>query len=449
MIKKQNKIKITNAWLCQVKDKSVIPIFADVVIVDGKIKEILQQDFSEFISEKKISDEKSIDAGGRVVTIPNVNFHDHFYSRLAKGLNVTGDTSNFYSILKNLWWKLDLALDLEMVNASAQMAAAESIRKGVTYIFDHHASPSFTRGSLETIAKVLKEFDLRGVLCFEVSNRNGSELTRQALEENETFFKEFQTEGIKALYGLHASFTLEDETLKSVSKFIDEFKCGIHIHLCEDKADKELSLKNYKKNPAQRLVDHGLLNEKSILVHGIHLDENDYNLISEFKSAIVYNPDSNLNNSVGIPNYELVPKSIPILCGTDGMHADPVNSFKKLFLLHRHQGNSYAKSFDWIKKIYFDQINFVQRFFPDFTTLQIGDRADFVIWDYVPPAPFYSENFFGHWIYGITERSIHSVMQKGKFLMRDFEIQEIDEVTLNKEIYKQGQRFAEKFQNLS
>jgi len=168
MIKKQNKIKITNAWLCQVKDKSVIPIFADVVIVDGKIKEILQQDFSEFISEKKISDEKSIDAGGRVVTIPNVNFHDHFYSRLAKGLNVTGDTSNFYSILKNLWWKLDLALDLEMVNASAQMAAAESIRKGVTYIFDHHASPSFTRGSLETIAKVLKEFDLRGVLCFEV-----------------------------------------------------------------------------------------------------------------------------------------------------------------------------------------------------------------------------------------------------------------------------------------
>lgn len=449
MNREKNYTKITNAWLCQIKDKSVIPVFADVVIVDGKINEILHQAFSEFISGKRISDAKSYDAAGRVITIPNVNFHDHFYSRLAKGLNITGDTSNFYNILRNLWWKLDLALDLEMVNASAEMAAAESIRKGVTYIFDHHASPNFTRGSLETIAKVLEDFGLRGVLCFETSDRNGSELTRQALEENETFFKECQTEDIKALYGLHASFTLEDETLKAVSKFVDEFNCGIHIHLCEDNADKELSLKNYKMNPAKRLVDHGLLNEKSILVHGIHLDENDYNLISEFKSAIVYNPDSNLNNSVGIPNYELVPKSIPILCGTDGMHADPVSSLKKLFLLHRHQGNSYEKSFNWISKIYLDQIDFVKRFFSDFTSLRVGDRADLIIWDYVPPAPFYSENFFGHWIYGITERSIHSVVQRGKFLMKDFEIQGIDEAKLNKEIYAQGKRLSEKFMNLA
>lgn len=449
MSKVKDEIRITNAWLCQIEDNSVKPAFADVTIDKGKIKDVIKKDFEHYTAEKRISDLNIFDAAGRVVTIPNVNFHDHFYSRLAKGLNVTGDTSNFYSILKNLWWKLDLALDLEMVTASSQMAAAESIRKGVTYIFDHHVSPSFTHGSLKTIAKILEDFSLRGVLCFETSDRNGSDLSWQALEENETFFKEFQTEDIKALYGLHASFTLEDKTLKSISKFIEEFKCGIHIHLCEDKADNELSLTNYKKQPVQRLVDNRLLNDKSILAHGIHLDENDYNLISEFKSAIVYNPDSNLNNSVGIPNYELVPKSIPILCGTDGMHADPVSSSKKLFLLHRHQGNSYEKSFNWISKIYFDQIDFVKRLFPDFTSLRVGDRADLIIWDYVPPSPFHSANFFGHWIYGITERSIHSVVQKGKFLMKDFEIQGIDEATLNREIYKQGKRLAEKFMNLA
>ncbi len=445
----QKELKITNAWLCQIKNNSVVPTFADVVIQDEKIKEILQKDFSEFVFWEKISDENSFDAGGRVVTIPNINFHDHFYSRLAKGLDVKGQTNNFHNILKNLWWKLDLALDLEMVKASARMASLESIRNGVTYIFDHHVSPNYTLGSLQTIANILNGFNLRGVLCFETSDRNGSELTSKALEENETFTKEFQSENIKALFGMHASFTLEDETLKTVSKFVNEFNCGIHIHLCEDEADNELSLKKYKKKPVQRLVDYSLLNEKSILAHGIHLEKNDYELITKFGSAIVYNPDSNLNNSVGLPDYKSVPKSIPILSGTDGMHADPTSSFKKLFLLHRHQGNEFRESFGWIVKIYFDQINFVKRFFPDFTSLQKGNRADLVIWDYVPPAPMNDQNFFGHWIYGITERSIHSVVQNGKFLMQNFQIQRSDEDALNKEIYEQGKRLSEKFMNLS
>ncbi len=97
-----------------------------------------------------------INAGGRVVTIPMINFHDHFYSRLAKGLPLKGSMENFEEILQNLWWKLDLALDEEMIRASAQMAALESIRNGVTYIFDHHSSPKSANGSLEIIADVLQ-----------------------------------------------------------------------------------------------------------------------------------------------------------------------------------------------------------------------------------------------------------------------------------------------------
>ncbi|MBM4176697.1 MAG: amidohydrolase family protein [Ignavibacteria bacterium] len=449
MSKAKDEIRITNAWLCQIEDKSVKPTFADVTIKSGKINKVIKKDFEKFNSAQTLSDPNDFNAAGRIVTIPNVNFHDHFYSRLAKGLNVTGDTSNFFNILTNLWWKLDLALDLEMVRASAQMAAFESIKNGVTYIFDHHASPSFTIGSLQTTAEVLNDFNLRGVLCFETSDRNGNKLTNQAIIENESFFSKFQTENIKSLYGLHASFTLENDTLKTVAKYVNEFNCGIHIHLCEDKSDSELSLEKFGKNPVQRLFENNLLNEKSILAHGIHLENNDYDIISKFGSAIVYNPDSNLNNSVGLPNYESVPKSIPILCGTDGMHADPVNSYKKLFLLHRHQGNSFEQSFNWIQKIYFDQIDFVKKFFPDYTSLQVRDRADIVIWDYVPPAPMSEQNFFGHWVYGITERSVNSVMQNGKWLMNNLQLTGIDQNKLSKEIFVQGKRLAEKFQSLT
>ncbi len=439
------ELKITNAWLCQVKDKSIVPTFADVVIQHGKIKEVLRQDFNEFISGKKITDEKSFDAGGRVVTIPNVNFHDHFYSRLVKGSDVKGQTNNFHNILKNLWWKLDLAVDLDIVKASAQMAALESIRSGTTYIFDHHASPNSTSSSLQVITDVLNEFNLCSVLCFESSDRNGKKLSDEAIEENLAFFRNQTSENVKALFGLHASFTLYDDSLSKVSKIVKDTGLGIHIHLCEDKVDRDLSVSLFGDSPVDRLIKFNLLNDRSILAHGIHLTDEDFLKLENLGCAIAYNPDSNLNNAVGIPEYSKVPESIPILCGTDGMHSNPTRSFKQLFLLYRHQGNSFASSFEWIQKIYFGQLNFVKKFFPDFTSLQAGDKADLIVWDYVPPTPITETNFFGHYVYGILERNIHSVIQKGKFLMKSKEIVGFSEEKISKDIYIQGKRLAERF----
>ncbi len=147
-------IKINKCMISQIVDDSINPIFGDILIENGKITSIIEHDIANHTHDK---DENNIDAEGRVVTIPLVNFHDHIYSRLAKGLPIQGEMNSFQNILKNLWWKLDLDLDLEMTKASAQMAVLESIRNGVTYIFDHHASPNNTLGSLAEIANVIEE----------------------------------------------------------------------------------------------------------------------------------------------------------------------------------------------------------------------------------------------------------------------------------------------------
>jgi cytosine/adenosine deaminase-related metal-dependent hydrolase len=104
------------------------------------------------------------------------------------------------------------------------------------------------------------------------------------------------------------------------------------------------------------------------------------------------------------------------------------------------------EAFEWIQKIYFDQLKFVKNYFEDFTSLNAGERADFVIWDYVPVNNLTSENFWGHFIYAILERQPASVIQNGKFLMKDFQLQfDVDEI--NREIVKQGIRLKEKFEN--
>lgn len=270
MIKENSVVVLKNAWICQVINHSIVPVFGDLVIKDQRIGEIRGKKFSAYITDSMPAKDDGLDVAGRLVTLPLINFHEHFYARLARGLPIQGPTDRFDQILENLWWKLDLLLDLDLVTACAQMGALESIRNGVTYIFDHHASPAAASGSLSAIARVLQAFGLRGVLCFETSDRHNHQLAEQALAENVRFHTENLPE-IKAMLGLHASFTLSDTSLDDAADIISRHNLGIHIHLCEDRVDRDETQIRYNKLPTQRLADFNLLNPRSILAHGVHL----------------------------------------------------------------------------------------------------------------------------------------------------------------------------------
>lgn len=436
---------ITNAWICRINDDKIEPVFGDINISDGKISGIDEKsfDYHRIINER--GDEKDIINGnGCVVTIPNINFHDHFYSRLAKGLPITGPMDNFYNILKSLWWKVDSSLDKKMIIASAQLGILDSIKNGVTYVFDHHSSPQTTNGSLKAIAGVFNELGTNGVICFETTNRNGHQLAEEGIEENKNFLENHVNDNVKGLLGLHASFTVSDETLQMASKIIEENDIGIHIHLCEDKIDREQSEKQFGILPVERLEKFNLLNEKSILSHGIHLTKSDYSTIIKYGSTIAFNPDSNMNNAVGLPDFNIIPYEIPVIMGTDGMNSNPVKSLKQLFLLLRHSGNSFEEAFNKIQNIYFNQLKFVKRFFPDFTELNIGDSADLIIWDYVPPTPLLIENFWGHFLYGIVESRVRDVLHDGVILLRDFKL-ELNENIYTSNIINEGKRLFNKY----
>jgi len=441
---KKNRVTIENAWICPVIENDILPFFGDIIVSGEVISKARPKNFQTFQKNPNKIGKDSFNAFGRVVTLPLVNFHDHIYSRLAKGLPVSGRFDSFQNLLKNLWWKLDRALDEEMITASAQMAALESIRNGVTYLFDHHSSQNQIEGSLALIQNVLSGHGLRGVLCFETTDRNGSDKAAGGLTENALFHALcYDNDDFKGMLGLHASFTLSDEILLDAKKLIKD-DWGIHIHVAEDESDNKLSLEYAGALPVNRLRKYKLMNDRSILVHGVHLKEKDYVKISETESALAFCPDSNMNNSVGLPQFAKIPKSIPLLAGTDGMHANIARSLKQLFLIFRHQGLSGDQSTALIRKIYFDQIGFAKKYFPDFPSLNEKDRADFIIWDYIPPTPINEENFWGHFIFGMLEYQISSVVQNGRFLMKEFSLTGADENEIKSEIYLQGERLFNK-----
>ena len=287
-----------------------------------------------------------LDAKGGLILPGLVNLHHHFYSALARGLDPGTPMRTFPEILDRLWWRLDRALDSEAIRISALLSAADCIRWGCTTVFDHHASPSHIEGSLDLIGAALESSGLSGALCYEVTDRNGPEGALHGIEENLRFIAEREGDPrIKGLFGVHASFTVRDETLALIAKRRPP-QAGCHIHVAEDPVDVEASLDAFGAGPLERLERAGLLNDRSLLAHGIHLEEADYRKISEAGATLVHNPESNANNGVGrldLPGVSALGCRVGL--GTDGMSSAMLRALRFAFLSLRGAPGSSVEGF--------------------------------------------------------------------------------------------------------
>jgi len=449
-----NNRRIKNAVICQFLQGVFVPVFGDIIIEDELIQEIRPTSYNDFLKkpvEPKMTgsdegDDEEYDAQGRMVLPPLTNFHEHIYSRLSKGLPVTGKMDDFVEILENLWWKLDRTLSEQAVEVSAELAAIEAIKNGVLTLFDHHSSPDFIKDSENIIKKVLKTHELNAVLSYEVSDRNGIEKMKQAAEENISFIKYRTTADFKGQLGLHALFTLSDKTLKYIQDETRDLGCGYHIHAAEDIFDAQFSEEKYGLTICERLEKFNMLNKLTFLAHGNHLVERDFDLILKHNSSLIHNPDSNFNNAVGTLNIANVPKEIPLLLGTDGMHCNMLKTIKMAFLTCRHINKSSVIGFDIVDRILKNSFEIHDRFFGTTPRLRKGDSADFIVLDYCPYTPIDKHNFLGHFLYGACETQVKSVIKKGHFLMKDFVVDPEEEVY--KKAYNVSQEIREKFQFL-
>jgi cytosine/adenosine deaminase-related metal-dependent hydrolase len=235
------------------------------VVVEGSmIKEI----GSESELPKKYPGFKHIDGAGRLLMPGLINAHMHFYSTFARGLALRETPQNFHQILQMLWWKLDSSLDSDAVYYSALVPAITAIKKGVTAVIDHHASPNAVDGSLDRIEEALSQVGMRGILCYEVTDRDGKEICQKGLRENKRYIQKCRAEKQKnpaypfdAMMGLHASFTLDDDTLQQAAELSRSLQQGCHIHVLEDAVDRRITKDKYgseiisqKTNTAVRLL---------------------------------------------------------------------------------------------------------------------------------------------------------------------------------------------------
>ncbi len=387
------------------------------------------------------------DVDGKVIMPGFINAHQHIYSALARGMSLKNSkvSKNFDQILENLWWRVDRALGLEEIKYSAYATYMDGIRNGVTTVFDHHASYGKIDGSLKCIADVAQELGVRTSLCYEVSDRDGKAKRDLAIKENVEFgkyAKEKNSDMLGAMFGLHASFTLNTDTLEKCASVGSDM--GFHIHVAEGKGDVADSFDKYDMPVVKRLESLGILGNKSIAVHCIHIDESEMDILKETDTMVIHNPQSNMGNAVGAADViKLNAKGILIGMGTDGYTTDMIESLKATNILHKHQtgdpsvcwGEPPAMLFDNNKKI-------VERFIDgEVGIIEKNALADIIVVDYDPLTPMDGNNLDSHIHFGMMGKNTVSTMINGKMVMKDRVILTADE----KEVYAKSRQVAKSF----
>lgn len=404
-----------------------------VVIEGNVIKEIgTTKEMKE-----KYSDYEFIDANKKVIMPGLINTHMHIYSSFARGMAVPGKPSeNFMEILENLWWRLDKKLTLEDTKYSAYATYIDCIKNGVTTVFDHHASPFAIEGSLFTIKDVAKDLGIRTNLCYEVSDRDGLKTIDQGIQENVNFIKFAQNDEsdmVKGMFGLHAAFTLSDETLEKCANEMANLDAGYHVHTAEGIDDVIINKEKYNKKVVQRLNDFNILNDKTIAVHCIHIDSEEMELIKENKSFVVHNPESNMGNAVGCsPVVHLLNKGITVGLGTDGYTSDMFESLKVANIIHKHQLRDPRVGWSEAPTMLFENNRKIanKHYKKDLGVLKEGAYADVIVVDYIPHTPLNENTENGHIIFGMTGRSVDTTIINGKVLMKDRILLNIDEESI-------------------
>lgn len=382
--------------------------------------------------------DKIIDASGKVVMPGFINAHMHFYSTLVRGYGKAAPSKDFNEVLQNLWWRLDKKLVLEDCYYSTLIPAINAIRHGTTTLIDHHASPFAVRGSLTQIAKAVKEVGLRASLCYEVSDRDGQKIADEGLEENVDFIKECNKNNdnqFKALFGLHASFTIGEQTLEKAAMLGKELGVGFHVHTAEAVSDQIHCETNHKMRVVERFNKFGILGEKSIAAHCVHINEKEMELLAETKTAVAHNPQSNMNNAVGVADIiKMQNKGVLVGLGTDAMTVNMMEEVRvALWLQHLYQKNPSVGFVEAISTLLFNNSKIANRYWnPKIGELKENYAADVILIDYFPPTPLDESTFLGHFMFGITQSIVDTTIIDGKILMENRKLQiDIDEERIN------------------
>jgi len=439
-----SSLLITNGYLVTLDEANRFIANGSIYIENNHIIEV-----GESSAIQRTAD-RTIDARGSLVMPGLINAHHHLYSTFARGFSPPGSPAhNFEETLQKLWWKLDMALDSDDVYYSALLALMDAVKAGCTTVIDHHASPSCVDGSLDQIERAFRDVGLSGCLSYEVSDRNRE---GEGIEENERWIRKCRESGdgqMSALFGMHALMTLGTKTLERSAEIAHVLDTGFHVHAAEDEIDVRLTMERHGRQIMDRFQDFGIPGEKTVFVHGSHLDAREMELLNSTGSMLVNNPESNMNNGLKVsPILDFLQHDVLTGVGTDGMSPHMISQARAMYLHQRAEQRDPTIAFVEACRILLENNRSIaNRLFNEPRgALAPGQLADIMIPDYLPFTPLTADTFYGHLLFGLSYARVRTTIARGRVIVDEGRLPQLDEDAIRARCAERAPRIWDRIQ---
>jgi 5-methylthioadenosine/S-adenosylhomocysteine deaminase len=284
-------------------------------------------------------DDEVIDADGMALVPGLVNGHTHAAMTLFRG---HGDELPLRRWLQEVIWPVEARLQAEDVYWGARLACVEMIQTGTVRFWDMYWHPGAT-------ARAVQDAGLRatiGAPLIDVGGATADELRDTAGRSLEEIGSAHEL--IAPALAPHAIYTVSEPSLRWVSEAAASRELPVHIHLAETEDEVARCVTEHGERPAAYLDRLGLLGPRTLLAHGVWLDDAELELIAERGATVVTNPVANLKLAVGrvFPYRAARDAGVHLGLGTDGPGSnnslDLFTDVKTFALLQRHEANDPA-----------------------------------------------------------------------------------------------------------
>ncbi|MEI7885635.1 MAG: amidohydrolase [Clostridia bacterium] len=410
------KILIENTSILTMNDKNELLEQQSIAIEDDKIV---------FIGEvpKDFQADKLIDGTDKVVMPGLINAHTHIAMSLFRSY---ADELPLWEWLTEKIWPIEEKLTSEDVYWGSMLSIIEMLQSGITCFNDMYFFE-------EETAKAVAETGIRARLARGLTGQDASDNWK--LSENKKLYEHWHKKAdgrITVMFGPHAPYTCSPEYLLETIRVAESLHVGMHIHLSESKKEVEDSFVKYGVSPVAQLEQLGLFELPTIAAHGVHLSDEDMEILAKHQVSIVNNPGSNLKLGNGFaPVEKLLAKGVNVALGTDGSSSNNnLNMFEEINLaaLINKGANGNPLSIPAITALAMATKNGAKALGleAEIGTLEVGKKADLIILDFKKPHLYPKYNIISSLAYSVQASDVETVIINGKIVMEEREIKNIN-----------------------
>jgi 5-methylthioadenosine/S-adenosylhomocysteine deaminase len=424
--------------LTQEPDSEPIPNGA-VAVADGRIAAVgPAEELLELAPTGEV-----LNAGNCLILPGLINTHSHLAMTLMRGI---ADDLPLMDWLENHIWPAEKErMNRETVRLGTELATAEQLLAGITTTTDMYFFG-------DEVSAVLSEVGMRGVIAESLidSSTPRCATPEEMAEKQRELLQAYQEHPlITPSVAAHAPYSVGAANLAKEAELADEFDAPFQIHLSETRWEVEKLLQEKGLSPVAYLADLGVLSERTVAAHCVHVSPEDIDLLAELEVGVSHNPVSNLKLASGVcPVSAMVDRGVKLGLGTDGAASnntlDLLRDMQLTALLQKGiTGNPTTLPARTMLDLVTTAGARVLGLDDRIGTLSEGYEADLICISIDGPhtAPLYDP--FSHLVFAARSADVRHVMVRGKILVRDREL-----LTLDRErVEAQAREFSERIRS--